>query len=538
LRSIRSTSGRFASGVAVVAVAAGAVQACFDQLGPDPQFPSDAGIDSSNGSDGGTDGGPIFDAAADTQVSGPVALLSTTSIDFGAVGCGTAPSMTQSLSIENTGTEPLSFSVTLDNASAFSISPSAGGTVAVGQATQITVSGLRVPQTATAAQPIAGGLTIDSNDATHPTQSVHLSVTPTGGTVTITPQTIDFGQVPAGSPSVVPVAITNTGNAMVAVQFTTPSNGEFSLWAGATLANSLGPTQTLANANVTFTPANGGVSSAPMSIVGTTCGISPNEIDLVGQVSPSQFTEISATQLDFSTPCMGASVAQTVTITNESATDLLTISNVATTGGFAATPPTLSIAAGQSGTLSVTAPAWAAGTQSGPGGMGLLTFATSDGQLPNVSIALTETFVGADLAFTDSSDDTLATITYPGVPVGSAQTYPFQVLNTGNASVAITPGAVTSPPWSWAIPGAQIVPVNGFAPLSLTFSPTTSGVQSTMVTLVTSGAVCSAPGLFTATGTGTGGTPADGGSTLDASALDSSAPDSMIPNPDASSAGD
>ncbi len=288
-----------------------------------------------------------------------------------------------------------------------------------------------------------------------------------------------------------------------------------------------------------FTPTSGGVSSAPMTILGATCGISPNEIDLVGQVSPSQFTEISATELDFSTPCMGASSAQVVTITNESPTDPLTISNVATTGGFVAMLSMPSIAPGQSGTLTVTAPAWSAGTPSGPGPLGsMLTFDTSDGQLPNVTIALTETFVGADLAFTDSSDDTLATITYPGVPVGSAQTYPFQVLNTGNASVSITPGAVTSPPWSWAIPGSQAVPVNGFAPLSLTFSPTASGPQSTMITLVTSGAVCSGPGPFMATGTGTGGSAGDSGPTIDASALDSSAPDSMIPNPDASAAGD
>jgi hypothetical protein len=141
------------------------------------------------------------------------------------------------------------------------------------------------------------------------------------------------------------------------------------------------------------------------------------------------------------------------------------------------------------------------------------------------------------LAFTDSSDNVLATITYPGVPVGMAQTFPFQVLNTGNAAVSITPGAVQSPPWSWTISGSQSVPVEGAAPLSLTFSPMSTGMQSTMITLTTSGPVCSAPGPFIATGTGTGGGDS-GAPPFDASSLDSSAPDSMTTQLDSSAAGD
>ena len=510
---------------AVIATVAGVIPACFDQLGPDPQFPADGGVDGSSGAEAGVDGGMIADAFADTAVSGPVAMLSTTALDFGPVGCGSAATVTQALSIENTGTEELSFSTTLDNTGAFSISPSAGGTVPVGGAVQITVSALRVPQTATAAQAIVGGLTIDSNDATHPTQSVRLSVTPTGGTISITPQSLDFGRVSEGSTASLPVVITNTGNAMVAVQFTTPSDSEFELWSGATLANSLAANQSLSGTVITFEPQDGGVSSAPMTILGTTCGISPNEIDLSGEVSPSSVTEISATELDFATPCMGTSAPQTVTITNQSQSGL-SISNVAATGGYVATPSSLSIPAGQSGTISVTAPAWSTGTPSGEGSSGVLSFDTSDGALPIASIPLTQTFVGADLSFTDPSDDVLATITYPGVPVGMAQTFPFQVLNTGNAPVSITPGTVGSPPWSWALPGVQTVPVEGAAPLSLTFAPTTSGSQSTPITLTVTGAVCIGPAALTATGTGTGGSGGDSGSpTLDASAPDVSVSD-------------
>jgi hypothetical protein len=538
LRSIR-----FTAGAAAIVLVVGIIPACFDQLGPDPQFPSDGGVDVTTSADGSGDGTTFADAMDDTVPSGPAALLSAAILDFGQVGCGSSPTGPKTLTVANVGSAPLSFSMTLDNLAAFTISPSAGGTIPVGGSTQVTVTALRVPATATAAQTILGGLTIDSNDATQPSQSVRLSVTPTGGTITITPQSIDFGQVPLGSSTTVPVVITNTGNAMVGVQFTQPRDPEFALWAGATLTESVPPGQSLEDGGVpitsiTFTPQEGGSSSAPMTIpLGNTCGISPNEIDFMGSASPSGVTGVSATELDFSTPCMGAGTPQTVTITNQ-ATGTLTIAGIAATDGFSATPTGISIPAGQSGIITVAAPAWTTGTSSGPGATGLLTFATSDGALPSVSIPLTETFVGADLSFTDGNGDVLADITYPGVPVGQAQTFPFQVLNTGNAAVTIVPGAVQSPPWSWAIPGSQNVSVQGAAPLSLTFAPTTAGMQSTMVTITTMGAVCTTPGQFTATGTGDGTGGTDSGTTTpDASTLDSSVPDSSL-QLDSSAAGD
>ena len=514
---------------------------CFE-LPEDPTFPRDASPETSG------EAGPS-DAHGDVDPNAPAIVLSATTLDFGSVSCGSAAAP-QTIVVRNAGASDLSYDVTLDNAAAFDLGGAVKGSISRGASLTFTVTPKTIPSSATAGATAQASLTIHSNDPLRPTQVVGMRITPRGGTLAIVPLTVDFGQVPVEAPggATAPLQIKNVGNAPITVALEAPASTEFTVsWTGAPTAVTLAPGATMVGASAKFAPLRAGstTTSTALTVTGATCGASPKAIPLTGQGTFGS-AQVSPGSLAFSESCgAGPSAAQVVTITNRGASNL-TLSNVASSGPFTVGAPSITtIPPTQSATIAVSGNAAAVGDLGGASKMGTLTFDTSDPQQSTISIALTETIVGANLSITDTSNNPISSLDFGQVMVGGSSTKALRVLNTGNAQVSITPGPVASPPWSWGFAGAQAVPASGgFASLSLTFGPQQAGFASTSVAGQASGGpVCAAPLSFNASGTGASGgvdaggppdagSPPDAGGPPDSGALDAGF-DAFVPPFDA-----
>jgi hypothetical protein len=521
---------RFVALTAVVGLGLVNATGCFD-LPADPTFLHDASPETSG------EAAPS-DAHSDVDPNAPAVVVSASTLDFGSVSCGSSAAP-QTLVVRNAGASDLSYDVTLDNVAAFDIGGAVKGAISAGASLTFTVTPKPIPASATAGATAQGALTIHSNDPLRPTSVVGMHVTPSGGALAITPVAVDFGQVPvdAQSPVSVPLVIKNVGNAPISVALGQPLSTEFTVaWSGAPSAVSIAPGASMVGAVARFAPLRPGAqtTSTALTVVGATCGASPKAIALSGQGTTGS-AQVSPGSLAFSESCgAGSSPAQLVTVTNRGPSTL-TLSNVAASGPFIASAPSnASLLPNESATISVTGNAAVAGDLGGASKSGSLTFNTSDPQQQSVSIALTETIVGANLGITDAANNPIASLDFGQVMVGASRTQTFRLLNTGNAQVSITPGQVASPPWSWGFAGAQAAPGNGgFASLSLTFGPQQAGPASTGVTGQASGGpVCAAPLSFSASGEGVSG-GVDAGGPPDAGIFDAGGPPDAGQPPDA-----
>jgi len=317
----------------------------------------------------------------------------------------------------------------------------------------------------TATGTLTGTVTVtytSTGSATPQTTTITLTGTgtaATGGTITIAPTSLPFGDEGVGTTSTAQtLTVSNTGS--TTVTFTNiVTTGDF---AGATLAQCPSiAVESTCTFHITFTPTATGTRTGTITFTDNATG-SPQTVSLTG-TGVAAVLGISPTSLTFGSQVVGTtSAAQTVTVSNNGEFPLI-FSNIATSGDFAgatlAQCPSIAEEA-PACTFSITFKPTATGTRTGT------------------------------ITFTDNATGSPQTVTLTGTGAG------------GTATVTVTPGSLTF--------GSQTVSTTS-APLSVTVKNTstatvnfagftTSGedAEDFAVALPTSGAMCSATGTLAA----------------------------------------
>ncbi len=276
------------------------------------------GIGCDNGNGTQTDGGS--DAVVD---AGPgKASLSDTSVDFGGADCGGQAPAAKTVTLQNTGAGPLTWSAKLEATDSFELSGATGGTVAPGGSATITINAKPIASSATAGQQYLTALTVTTSDPNLSTASVPVSISAQGATLSLVPSVADFGVYTVGQQAPdIALTLVNTGNKDATVAFDTPADAQFTLdWtgapAGATVAAGGSPMAGL-KARFKATNITTSTSFSSIHVTGTgVCGASATKVDLKGQGTNGALVYSPGT-LDFGlTDCGTAALTQTFTIAN------------------------------------------------------------------------------------------------------------------------------------------------------------------------------------------------------------------------------
>jgi hypothetical protein len=232
--------------------------------------------------------------------------LSPSSLTFPATPVGTT-SDPQTITLTNTGGATLNITV-IGYTNPFLLpSQNCLGTLTSGASCQMTVT-----FRPTAGGPVSGYLQV-TDDATGSPQSVTLSGTGIApAAVSLSPSTLTFAPQVIGITSAAQtVTLTNTGNASLSISsiaasqpFAQTNNCPSSLAGGANCTIS-----------VTFTPQNSGNANGGVTIVDNASG-SPHSVALSGTGLTPAAVSLSPSTLAFPGTLIGATVTQTVTVTN------------------------------------------------------------------------------------------------------------------------------------------------------------------------------------------------------------------------------
>jgi hypothetical protein len=207
----------------------------------------------------------------------PTAAISVTpsNVAFGNVPTGLTN--TQTMSVSNSGYADLNITQASVTGAGFAMSGlTAPVTIAAGRSSTFTVA--FNPTTATG---FNGSLSLTSNASNSPTMGIPLSGT--GVTqvlqLSVGPNAVAFGNVPAGNSGTQPLTLTNSGNANVTVSQITVSGTALSE-TGITLPVTLSPNQT-ASFNAVFAP-TGAVNLNGTITVVSTASNSPTVVSATG----------------------------------------------------------------------------------------------------------------------------------------------------------------------------------------------------------------------------------------------------------------
>jgi hypothetical protein len=206
-------------------------------------------------------------------------------LDWGYVECGSKPAP-KTNRLKNGGTKAFSYRVTLEAkpAAAFSLLQGATeGMLEPGATAELTIAASI--EGGEARVPFEGAFVVASADADVPEVRVPLKVIPDGAKLTISPETVAFGDVTVGQfATPVFVDVANAGFIPVQVTFAVPSADGFGLsWTNVPDKFVLGPTEKK-TLSATFGPSEAGAKefASTMTVVGPVCGVVPKGLKLAG----------------------------------------------------------------------------------------------------------------------------------------------------------------------------------------------------------------------------------------------------------------
>jgi Abnormal spindle-like microcephaly-assoc'd, ASPM-SPD-2-Hydin/Protein of unknown function (DUF1573) len=390
------------------------------------------------------------------------------SFNFNSVAVG--QSSLQSFTLTNSGNATVTIGAVTASGTGFSASGlSAGGQIAAGASA--TVTGTFAPTTPGAA---SGSIVITSN-ATNPTLTITLSGTATQGGLSATPASINFGSVIDGASASVPVTLTNTGTANIAISGHSITGTGFTL-TGWSAPASLTPGQTT-TFTVTFAPTTSTSATGSVSITSNAPG-SPLAINLSGSGTATQATmTISPSPVAFGNVAVGSNSSQTVTLTNTgNATLNITAATISGTGFATSLTAPQSVNAGAHTTFTVTFAPTAGGSTTGS----IQIASTSPGS--PATLSLSGTGMQAQAAASPSS------VAFSNVAVGSNSSQPITVQNNGNATLTFSKITVAGTGMSIAgLTTSSTIAAGGTLTFNAVFTPTASGAVSGSVQLTTNG---------------------------------------------------
>ena len=380
-----------------------------------------------------------------------------------------------SVVVTNSGTASLVINNVTSNNGTFAVSPT-GGSIAPSSSAAFHIT--FTPANATTQT----GKLVFTHTASSSPDTVTVSGTGTVAGCSIDRKSIQFGNVPVGSNSSDSVKVTNTGTTALTVSSVSSSNGNFSV----TPTNGLIAAASSATFHITFTPVSIGIQTAKV-VFTHTASSSPDTLTVSGTGTVAGFS-VDRQSIQFGPVPVGSVSSDSVRVTNTGAA-ALTISNVSSSNGtFVVSPTHTTIAAAATATFHITFTPANANAQSGT-----IIFTHSAANSPDtVMVSGTGTTAGFSVNWRSFS--------FGNVPLGANGTDSVIVTNGGTSSLVISSIISTNPRYV-VNPGNGTIQPGGKSTFLITFSPTTSGPQSTNV--IFTHTASSSPDTLTVTGTGT-----------------------------------
>ena len=395
-------------------------------------------------------------------------------LDFGDVNLGT--NSTQTVVITNLGHSNATISAATVTGIGFNyMSPALPLTLSRGQSVTLTIN-----FAPSAAGVSTGNLSLSSSGNVSP-NSVPLTGTGVQAqqilSLTVNPQSVNFGNVPVGSGGSQTVALLNSGTGPVNVSQATMGGNAFGM-TGLALPMTLGPGQSTAF-TVSFAPAGAGSASGNISVVSNAAN-SVSTVTLTGMGVQPQIS-VAPASVSFGTVTVGQTSSQTVTLSNAGGANL-NITQLAGPGtGFSlsglALPFTLAPGKSTAFTLSFT-------PTSGASSAGSLMLVSNAPTSPT-TIPLSGTGSAQVLQLTPSA----TSLSFGSQALNGSSTQSVTLTNTGNATVSISQVNVTGS--GFTLNGsAPIVTLSAgqAASFSVTFTPTVAGNATGIASVISTAA--------------------------------------------------
>jgi len=401
-------------------------------------------------------------AAGTSQLS-----LSATTLNFGNVLVN--GNVTQAVTLKNSGQSDLQIAQIAVTGGEFSASGLAAPvTISAGQS-----MALQATFAPKAAGTATGAITVTSN-ATNPTSTVALSGSAVAAsyTMSLSPSSLNFGNVSAGSSSKQNLQVSNTGNSSVTVTQAVASGAGISV-SGLGAPVTLAPSQSLTLA-VTFAPTTAGATAGSVTVTNND-GVNAVAAVTGTQVQPG--LSLTPTSASFGSVVTGNTNSQTVQIKN-SGTSSLTVSQATVTGaGFTlsglALPLTLSPS--QTGNFNVQYAPQSAGSVSG----GVSIVSNAPNSPATVALSATGVLASHTISVNPGS------LSFGSVTDGSSAAQGFTVTNTGNSNVAISGITATGTGYSLLSgAGAVTLSPNQSTSVSVQFAPSAAGSANGSVNIL------------------------------------------------------
>ncbi|WP_394825416.1 choice-of-anchor D domain-containing protein [Pendulispora albinea] len=365
---------------------------------------------------------------------GPAMEVAPLSVDFGGANVNTnaAP---RAVEVRNVGETPLRIaSASFSNGdfgtqAAFPLDVAPGGRAELALTFRPSAVGQRTAR-----------VTLTSNDPLRPTAEIELAGEGTSPTVSVTPPSVDFGDVRVGSPPLAKsVTIANTGTGPLVITRAVvngPNAAQFPL-SPVTLPLTIAPGQE-STLTVTYGPTAVGASTATLSLDSNDPASATVAVPLAGK-GVSSVIALQPSMLDFGAQLVSrTSAARTAEITNTGTASLnitaLTLGGAQLDMFAIANAPDLpaTVAPGAKLALSLTFKPTAIGAAAGE-----LAIVSDDPTMPRAVLTLKGSAVSQLLSVTPTSLD------FGVLKVGAkAAAKPVTITNTGGDPIALTDGVL------------------------------------------------------------------------------------------------
>jgi Abnormal spindle-like microcephaly-assoc'd, ASPM-SPD-2-Hydin len=382
-------------------------------------------------------GSPSLVALSGTGTTGKTAAVLTvtpSSIAFGSVAVGSEE--TQTVHVENTGSEAATISKMTVSGSGVSVSGmTAPMTLAAGQTAILTVA-----YKPTSAGTLTASLAITSN-ATDPSVGVGINATATLSTLAATPSFVSLGIVVVGRDTTQTIRLQNIGTSQVTISAITPSVSSIAI-SGVTPPIRLAP-GTSATFTAAYKPAAAGSIAGKITVTSNAVG-SPTIIDLSATAAAAtvQLTP-SATSLSFGSVAVGSSGTNQLTVKSTGNLDAsilkVTVSGTGFVLGTSAASVILDPSQAQS--FAVNFDPKTAGSLTGT-----LTITSSAANSPlNIALSGTGVAAGAEHTVALTWEPSTSSVTGYFVYRGSKPSGPFTQLNSSpESSPSYSDGTVSN----------------------------------------------------------------------------------------------
>ncbi len=395
--------------------------------------------------------------------------LSPSSLNFGSLVDG-ATSASQNVTVTNTGGASTPLGTPAITGEYLLTGNTCGAMLGIGQNCTLAVA--FTPKSSTAAADRPGQLSVPGDGSTAAAVATLDGTGTTPGTLSISPSSLGFGKVATGSSASQTATVANGGGNPVHLS-AIAANGDFSITGGTCTPTGTIATGGSCTVTITFTPTTQNSENGTLTVTGDGTPASA-QAGLAGVGAAPANVALSPGSLSFGTIVIGtASPSQTVTATNSGGVSAALGSATVTGSGYSIQNNQCgsSLAANGSCTLQVVFTPGASGDT--PGTLSLPGAYNSS----PATVTLDGNGVPPGMLVVSPNP-----VSFGTVVIGSTATQSVTVQNTGGAAVSVGAPSTTS---GYAVAGScsgSIAPGAGCT-LQISFTPTSSGMLSGLLTV-------------------------------------------------------